>query len=573
MVIVLIGLGCARGDGSNDNGSGAGRPRIVSTTPADNAANVLVESSIEVVFSEAMSQASVTDAFSLQTTTGQAINGTAVFIEDTLVFTPSGPLGYLTAYLAAVGQSAKDLGGQTLGASYVWSFTTQPVEDVVNPNIRVTDYLPAAAHNALNFSSGQCSIGLSSPASTQPAIYATWYDFRNDAGTGDSDIFFAGSTNGGVSFSANIRVNDDTGIRAKKYPCMSVDQNGVIYIVWDDERNGNSDIYFTKSTDGGLTWRPNVKVSDDTGSAVQSAPTIAVSGGATPTIYVAWRDERTGLSEIYFAKSTNGGQSFNANVKVNDTPPVPMDSNPPLGHAHPSIGVTPAGTIVVVWKDNRNTIDPDLDPDIDPNPSGPNPVEDNQADTYFSRSTDGGVTFGPNIRLNDDNTHREQHDPTLRVAPNGDILVAWVDLRDANADIYFTRSTDNGISFCANPPDNCNIRVNDFGQSGEDIPTVAVNSEGTIVIGWQDNRNAVGSNGELDVYMARSYLLDGVLTFGVSQRVNDDPTFLARQLDINAVLDDQGNAYMIWADKRNSADPLAEESPGDIYFTKVSPAP
>jgi hypothetical protein len=47
--------------------------------------------------------------------------------------------------------------------------------------------------------------------------------------------------------------------------------------VWQDSRNGNPDIYFAKLTAGGSTWTtPNVKVSDDPGTAAQTAPRIGV---------------------------------------------------------------------------------------------------------------------------------------------------------------------------------------------------------------------------------------------------------------------------------------------------------
>lgn len=46
---------------------------------------------------------------------------------------------------------------------------------------------------------------------------------------------------------------------------------------WLDERNGNRDVYFAYRRVGGV-WGPNVRVNDDTGSANQIWPSIAVDG-------------------------------------------------------------------------------------------------------------------------------------------------------------------------------------------------------------------------------------------------------------------------------------------------------
>jgi hypothetical protein len=82
-----------------------------------------------------------------------------------------------------------------------------------------------------------------------------------------TDVMFVRSTNGGLSFSAPHRVNDDP-INHNKWHwlgTLSVAPNGRIDSVWLDTRNASnntdSQLFYSYSVDGGNTWSPNVAVS------------------------------------------------------------------------------------------------------------------------------------------------------------------------------------------------------------------------------------------------------------------------------------------------------------------------
>ena len=82
--------------------------------------------------------------------------------------------------------------------------------------------------------------------------------------------------NRALVFSINVKVNDDPGNSIQNAPVVMIGSPGYC-AVWDDYRNGmNPDIYFAKSTDGGLTFNTNVRVDDDGSGAKQSNPTIAI---------------------------------------------------------------------------------------------------------------------------------------------------------------------------------------------------------------------------------------------------------------------------------------------------------
>ena len=82
-----------------------------------------------------------------------------------------------------------------------------------------------------------------------------------------SDVMFVRSTDSGVTFSAPLRVNDDPINHSKWhwFGTMSVAPNGRIDSVWLDTRNAanntDSQLFYSYSTDGGMTWAPNVAVS------------------------------------------------------------------------------------------------------------------------------------------------------------------------------------------------------------------------------------------------------------------------------------------------------------------------
>ena len=81
-----------------------------------------------------------------------------------------------------------------------------------------------------------------------------------------TDVMFARSTDGGASFSAPVRINDDaTTNKWHWFGTFSVAPNGRLDAVWYDTRNApdnlQSQLFYSYSTDAGVTWSPNVPVS------------------------------------------------------------------------------------------------------------------------------------------------------------------------------------------------------------------------------------------------------------------------------------------------------------------------
>jgi hypothetical protein len=402
------------------------------------------------------------------------------------------------------------------------------------PNLRISDYTPVTAV-ASTFSSGAHGIAVANET-----IYVVWADTRN--GSGDQwfereifkgDIYFTKSVDGDNTFSPNVQVNDDTGTAAQCCASLAVGADGRIYVVWRDARNGHSDIYFARSDDGGATFSPNVQVNDDTGTDNQEHPSIALAPNGT--IYIAWQDRRnldTEGAHIYLAKSTDGGLSFGPNVKVSDHLGAVSDG--------PSLAVDPNGIIYIAWHDNRNSTQTVI-----------------QSDIYVSKSAGGGITFTPAVKASGDNALGSNRYPSLTLDSNGHLYLVWHIGHNGIWDIYFSKSTDGGVTFSPY------VRVNDTTGIGDSLdPSIAVDHQGIISVVWRDNR----VDGAPHILFSQSR--DGV-RFSPHMRV-DDAAWGAYFPSL--AVDSGGKAYIIWSDARS----LNEfecciwlfYTPTDVYFAR-----
>jgi uncharacterized repeat protein (TIGR02543 family) len=183
------------------------------------------------------------------------------------------------------------------------------------------------------------------------AVYLTWWDINTD------NIMFESSSDRGQTWSSAVRVNDRDGSAQGvgswqiPLPAMNVDpDSGAVYIAWPDNRNGNQDIFFANSTDGGTTWGTNHKLNDDTGSASQWMVDLAID--STGKVHAAWEDGRNGNWNILYANSTDGGQTWTANLKVT-TEDTPGSYTRPGDYFALQAG--PNDDIYVVWTDGRGT--------------------------------------------------------------------------------------------------------------------------------------------------------------------------------------------------------------------------
>ncbi|MBT3208095.1 MAG: T9SS type A sorting domain-containing protein [Bacteroidetes bacterium] len=102
--------------------------------------------------------------------------------------------------------------------------------------------------------------------------------------------------------------------------------HGNIYVNWSDQRNGadNTDIWLTKSIDGGNTWSQATKINDDTTTSHQFFTWMAIDQ-TNGNLYFVFYDRRNysdTQTDVYMAFSSDGGNSF-VNFKVSESPFIP----------------------------------------------------------------------------------------------------------------------------------------------------------------------------------------------------------------------------------------------------------
>jgi hypothetical protein len=167
--------------------------------------------------------------------------------------------------------------------------------------------------------------------------------------TNGSDVMFARSTNGGITFSAPRRINNDAVNHAKWhwFGTLSVAPSGRIDVVWYDTRNSPnnviSQLFYSFSIDGGNTWSPNVAVSN------LFNPFIGYPNQQKIGDYITVVSDDDSANVAYAA--TFNGEEDIYYVRIRPALP-PTDFN---GDARPDLLLFNAGTRqTAVWYMNNN---------------------------------------------------------------------------------------------------------------------------------------------------------------------------------------------------------------------------
>ena len=100
------------------------------------------------------------------------------------------------------------------------------------------------------------------------------YDARNTANGDPADVFYIRSTDSGVTFSAPVKLNQDSTTKANWQPNLSIGSDNSLVAVWYDERDAAAPcvkgdetkpcykMWARRSTDGGQTWQAEETFSD-----------------------------------------------------------------------------------------------------------------------------------------------------------------------------------------------------------------------------------------------------------------------------------------------------------------------
>jgi hypothetical protein len=223
-------------------------------------------------------------------------------------------------------------------------------------------------------------------------VHVVWYDYT----PGNWEIFYKRSTNNGTTWSKKRRLTNNV---EGSYVAVVAAVGNNVHVVWEDDRPGNIEIYYRRSTNNGISWGKKKRLTKSAGTSYN--PRLAVSGN---NIHVVWYDNTPGNDEIFYKRSTDSGTTWGTTRR--------LTSN--VGDSwSPDVAVS-GSNVSVVWED----------------------VTSGDWEIYYKSSTNNGTTWGKKKRLTHNPGYSE--DPTIALSGNK-AHVVWEDDNPGNYEIFYTR--------------------------------------------------------------------------------------------------------------------------------------
>ena len=176
-----------------------------------------------------------------------------------------------------------------------------------------------------------------SPAITADSsnnIYIIWYDDT----MGNYEIFFKSSTNSGAAWSTPTRLTWNLG--SSRTPSIAADPGNNTHVVWSDNSMGSYEIFYKRSTDGGVTWSVLTRLTWNAYGSYN--PVIAADSGNG--LHVAWEEAIPGKWDIFYKRSTNSGATWSAPTRMTWT----------SGDSwYPSITADTGSGVHIIWSDDN----------------------------------------------------------------------------------------------------------------------------------------------------------------------------------------------------------------------------
>ena len=288
--------------------------------------------------------------------------------------------------------------------------------------------------------------------------YVSFLGLREETPTRSNGIFVSSSSDGGQTWNAPVAVVDHqntiTPFEDKPYlvadPLPESPYADHLYLAWTRfDRYGSEDpedqshIYFSRSPDRGRSFSSPIRISDQGGDCLDSDGTVE---GAVPAVgsegqvYVVWAGPRGLVLDV----SHDGGFTFGGDRVISEMPGSWDLEIEGLGRANglPVTGVDHStgpyrGSLYVNWADERYG-----DPD-----------------SFVIHSRDGGKTWSPPLRVNDDpvSNGKAQFLTWMAVDPvDGSVNVVFLDRRAGSGTqtgVTLARSIDGGQTFVNHPID------------------------------------------------------------------------------------------------------------------------
>jgi hypothetical protein len=132
-------------------------------------------------------------------------------------------------------------------------------------------------------------------AAADGQVHLVWADDRS----GTFQVYYRHSTDGGRTWTRDVPLTPATPDGGSWHPSLVV-AGQRLTLAWEDYRDGNAEVYARESLDGGVTWSADRRVT--AAAAYSIYPRLTADGTLTHGV---WQDNRDGNWEIYFAEELN----------------------------------------------------------------------------------------------------------------------------------------------------------------------------------------------------------------------------------------------------------------------------
>ena len=263
-----------------------GVPSVISTSPADGATDVVLNTKIAATFSEAMDSTTINASTFLVMQGTTQVSGTVSYTGTTATFAPTSALSSSTTYTVTLTTDAHSASGESLSTNSVWSFTTGTTVSASAPTVESSDPADAATDVPTN----QNIAVTFSTAMDAATISASTFVVTQGTSVISGTVTYSGTTAHFVStdvFAVNTvyTVKITTGAQNLSGTGLAVDY------VWSFTSGTEADIIapqvsLTDPADGDLDIALNQKIaatfSKGMDASTITAVTFTVTQGSTP---------------------------------------------------------------------------------------------------------------------------------------------------------------------------------------------------------------------------------------------------------------------------------------------------
>lgn len=199
-----------------------------------------------------------------------------------------------------------------LPSMFYYSSQFDGLQYTIAGETRDSNSVPSIFENATNLTNNPMDSVYGQVAAWDNNVYMLWQD-SVPPGYANYDIFIKTSNDNGTTFGTTVNLSNNPGF--SEHPQIATYGDNV-YAIWADDSSGNREVIFTRSLDKGISFENISTLSNSTNISDSFNQEIAVFGD---DVYVVWLDRgENGDTNILFRASDDGGTTFGNTVNISN---------------------------------------------------------------------------------------------------------------------------------------------------------------------------------------------------------------------------------------------------------------